>query len=123
MPVPNKPRLYLDEHMSKRLARQVRRHDIDITFTQEMGMMKASDKEQLAFAVTQQRAIVTSDFGDYNRLHKEYLLAESEHWGIILTDQAPINILTSRLVALSIMFTADELKNQLLWINDFEKLL
>lgn len=88
-----------------------------------MGLVSASDQEQLNFAVSQRRAIVTSDYGDYNRLHTEYLLAGREHWGIILTDQAPINILTLRLVALSIMFTADELKNQLLWINNFEELL
>ena len=43
----------------------------DITSSQEMGLLHKSDAEQLAFAVSQQRAIVTSDYGDYNRLHRE----------------------------------------------------
>ena len=54
---------------------------------------------------------------------ESYLLAGEEHWGILMTKQEPIDILRRRLLAVLFYFTADELKNQLLWINNFEELL
>jgi hypothetical protein len=33
MPLPNSPRLYLNEHLSPRLAAQLRRYGFDVTFS------------------------------------------------------------------------------------------
>ena len=44
---------------SARLAEALRRRDYDVETTVEAGTMEASDEEQLAYAVSQQRALVT----------------------------------------------------------------
>ncbi|MGH9835370.1 MAG: DUF5615 family PIN-like protein, partial [Blastocatellia bacterium] len=64
------PKLHLNEHLSPRLAAQLRQHGFDVTSTLEMGMVEADDDEQLAFAATEQRAIVTLCAGSTNSSDK-----------------------------------------------------
>ena len=59
------PKLHLNEHLSPRLAMQLRMHGYDVTSTLEMGMVGVDDDEQLAFAVAEQRAIVTFNHKDF----------------------------------------------------------
>ncbi|MFH1907757.1 MAG: DUF5615 family PIN-like protein [Chloroflexota bacterium] len=50
------PKLHLNEHLSPRLAVQLRQYGFDVTSTLELGMVEADDDEQLAYAASQQRA-------------------------------------------------------------------
>ena len=54
-------RYHLDEHIHAAVAVGLRRRGIDVTTTVEAGLMHASDPEQLAFALAQQRVLVTRD--------------------------------------------------------------
>jgi len=54
-------RYHLDEHMDSAVAVGLRRRGIDVTTTVEAVLMRASDPEQLAFALSQQRVLVTRD--------------------------------------------------------------
>jgi predicted nuclease of predicted toxin-antitoxin system len=56
-------RYHLDEHMDAAVAVGLRRRGIDASTTVEVGMMRATDAEQLAFARSQQRVFVTRDRG------------------------------------------------------------
>src|SRR4051794_2279752 len=96
----SEPRLHLDHHISRRVAEQLRNRGFDVTSSQELRMDRATDAEQLAYAVANQRAIVTADYGDYSRLNTHYLLAGQEHWGIILTEQYPIGTMVNYLLRL-----------------------
>ncbi|MGH9752709.1 MAG: DUF5615 family PIN-like protein [Blastocatellia bacterium] len=58
------PKLHLNEHLSPRLAVQLRMHGYNVTSTLEMGMVGVDDDEQLTFAVAEQRAIVTFNHKD-----------------------------------------------------------
>ena len=48
-------------------------------------MLSETDDQQLAFAVLQQRALVTLNVSDFVHLHEKYLADGKEHWGIILS--------------------------------------
>jgi hypothetical protein len=95
MPMP--PKLHLNEHLSPRLAAQLRKHGFDVTSTLELGMVEADDDEQLAFAASQQRALVTFNHQHLAPLHKQYVEQGKEHWGIILSTEESLSILSRRL--------------------------
>ncbi len=113
------PRLYLDEHLSPRIAAQLRKYGFDAVALHERKMLSEDDREQLAMAVSERRAIVTCNFGDYVSLGEEYDATSRQHWGIILTTEEPTGILIKRLLKLLNSFSADELKDQVRWLNEF----
>jgi hypothetical protein len=114
------PRLYLNEHLSPRLADQLRTYGFDVTSSQEAGMLSVPDSDQLAHAVSEQRAIVTFNVGDYVGLHQEYQAGGTEHWGIIFSTVESVDVLRNRLLSLLTSLSAGDLKNQIRWLNDFK---
>jgi hypothetical protein len=66
------PKLHLDEHVSHRLAGQLRQYGFDVTSVLEAGMVEAEDEQLLAYAASQQRAVVTFNHKDFALLHGEY---------------------------------------------------
>lgn len=114
------PKLHLNEHLAPRLAVQLRMHGYDVTSTLEMGMVGVNDDEQLAFAAAEQRAIVTFNHRDFVPLHELYLAEGKEHWGIVLSTEETISILRRRLLRLLNIVAADDLKNQMRWLNEFK---
>ena len=82
-------------------------------------MLSEADDQQLALAVSQQRALVTFNVSDFARLHEKYLADGKEHWGIILSTEESISVLLHRLLRLLNSVSADELKNQIRWLNEF----
>lgn len=54
-------RFHLDEHVSHAIARALQRRGIDVTTTTDAGLLGADDDEQLAFALSEQRVIMTHD--------------------------------------------------------------
>jgi predicted nuclease of predicted toxin-antitoxin system len=59
--MPRTIRFHLDENCDPRIAAGLRLHEVDITTTAEAGLLHASDDEQLAYALSQGRVIVTQD--------------------------------------------------------------
>lgn len=116
----NPPRLHLNEHFSHRMAVQLRKRGFDVTSSQECGMLTEPDDVQLAHATANGRAILSFNIKDFVRLHKQYMTEGREHWGIILSTELPIKILIHRLLRLFHSVSADELKNQLRWLNEFK---
>jgi predicted nuclease of predicted toxin-antitoxin system len=119
-PKPAPPRLHLNEHLSPTLAKQLCNQGFDVTSSQEVGLLRESDDKQLAYAAAHQRAIVTFNFSDFVRLHEMYVAESKEHWGIILSTRIPTSQLMRRLLRLLHSVTAEELRNQLRWLNDFK---
>lgn len=113
------PKLHLNEHLSPRLAEQLRRYGFDVTSTLELGMVEADDDEQLAYAASNQRTIVTFNHKDFAVCHARYLADGKDHWGIILSTEEAVDILRRRLLRLLNILSAEELKNQIRWLNEF----
>ena len=118
-PQPDAPKLHLNEHLSPRLANQLRKHGVDVTSSQESGLLSEPDDRQLEFAASERRAIVTFNIHDFVALHEQYLAEGKDHWGIILSTREPIHILFRRLLSLVRSVTAEQLKNQVRWLNEF----
>ncbi|MBM4080512.1 MAG: hypothetical protein FJ272_06050 [Planctomycetes bacterium] len=120
MPSLRPPRLYLNEHLSPRLAIQLRRYGFDAISSQDAKKLSEADEDQLAFAASEQRALVTFNASDFARLHDGYLAEGKEHWGIILSTEEPTSVLLHRLLRLLNSVSASELKNQVRWLNEFK---
>jgi predicted nuclease of predicted toxin-antitoxin system len=114
------PKLHLNEHLSPRLAAQLRQHGFDVTSTLELGMTEADDDEQLAYAASEQRALITFNHKDFAVRHTQYIVENKEHWGIILSTEESLDTLRRRLLRLLNTLTAEELKNQIRWLNEFK---
>jgi hypothetical protein len=73
MPNPRKHiKLHLNEHLSPRLAQQLRKHGFDVTSTLESDLVSKSDAEQLEYCCVTQRAILTFNKDHFSHLHAEY---------------------------------------------------
>lgn len=56
-----KIKFHLDEQVNPAIARELRRYGIDVTTTVEAKLRTQSDETQLAFAIQEQRVLVTHD--------------------------------------------------------------
>ncbi|MHB1037814.1 MAG: DUF5615 family PIN-like protein [Pirellulales bacterium] len=63
-------RFHLDENVHLAVAHGLRRRGIDVTTTGEAGLIGSTDEEQLTFARSHERVLVTHD-EDYLRLHHQ----------------------------------------------------
>jgi hypothetical protein len=82
------PDLYLDEDtQSDALIAALRSRGINLLTTSEAGMTQRADDDQLRFASSVKRVIITSNIADFARLHAHWLQAGREHNGIILIHQ------------------------------------
>jgi hypothetical protein len=83
-------------------------------------MDQADDTTQFAFAVEQERAVVTNNFRDFIALDEAYARQGKSHYGIIFTTKCPLSVLIRRLRALVEGVSAEQMKNQIRWLNEFE---
>ncbi len=66
--MPSQIKYHLDESISKAIASALESRGIDVTTPVEVGLLAASDDQQLAFASSQSRVLVTKDH-DFLRIH------------------------------------------------------
>jgi hypothetical protein len=67
-------RLYFDEDaMDSDLVHALRMHGVDVTTALDEGLIEPYDKDHLAFAASQNRALYSFNAGDYLALHSAYL--------------------------------------------------
>ena len=78
---------HLDEHISNAIADGLRRRGIDVTTTAQVGLSGFSDEDQLAFALSNDRVLVTRD-ADFLRLHQQRVA----HAGIVYSHQSSQSI-------------------------------
>src|SRR5256885_16595131 len=78
-------RLYLDQDVPVQLAGMLRSLGIDALTTLEAGMLGTEDPDQLAFAVSQKRVLVTHNREDFETIHTEWLQNGTPHYGIIVS--------------------------------------
>jgi predicted nuclease of predicted toxin-antitoxin system len=109
-------RLYLDEDVNVLVADLLKARGFDALTVRDAEQLQASDEEQLAYAVSQQRALVTHNRGDFEELIQTYFDTEQKHYGVILAVRRPPQEITKRLLAILNQVTADELENQVRYI-------
>jgi predicted nuclease of predicted toxin-antitoxin system len=108
--------LYLDEDVSVLVADLLRGRGFVATTTRDEGQLGKSDAEQLAFAISLGRTLLTHNRTDFEALAQEYTAAGRTHYGIILAQRQPSYELLRRLIRLLNQVTADEMENQVRYI-------
>ncbi|MFM7219425.1 MAG: DUF5615 family PIN-like protein [Nodosilinea sp.] len=107
--------LYTDEDIANLVATLLRNRGLDVLTTIEAGMSGFSDDEQLAYAASDNRCILTHNRVDYERSHLNYVQADQQHSGIIVTPQNNAYEVAKRVSIILNNLTADEVFNQLLY--------
>lgn len=102
-------RYYLDEHIDPAIADGLRQRGVDVKTTIELGYVQATDLEQLKFARSENRVIVTRD--------ADFLIVASQgidHAGIVFwhSKRRSIGTLVRRLVTLWRTASDEEMRNQ-----------
>jgi len=113
-------KLYLDEDIDLLLANVLRDRGYDVLTTHEAKMHKSDDHEQIDFATSQGRAILTHNVRDFHRIAKEYGKINKSHSGIILSSQLPFKELLKRILHLLHKHSAEDILNHVMWLEDFK---
>jgi predicted nuclease of predicted toxin-antitoxin system len=108
--------LYLDEDVSVLVAELVRARGFDLLTTREAGRLHSTDEEQLAYAASQQRALLTHNRVDFELLHHASLAAGTPHGGIIIAVRHSPYEIVRRLLLILNHVTADEMDGHLRYI-------
>jgi predicted nuclease of predicted toxin-antitoxin system len=115
-------RLHLDEDADAHaLLNALRHRGLDVTSTRELGLLRCSDEEQLAWAFEGGRVIYTYNASDFCRLHSEFMRQGRHHAGIIIGDQQAISIGEEmrRLLRISDARTAAEMADNLEFLGNW----
>ncbi len=107
----SKVKLYIDEDVWGGLAATLRERGYDAVDVHEMEQEGHSDDEQLAYAVTEERAILVYNKCDYVPLARDYFYANRSHWGIIISCQLKPGELLRRVIRLLEAVSAEEIQN------------
>ncbi|NER93715.1 MAG: hypothetical protein F6J86_07715 [Symploca sp. SIO1B1] len=107
--------LYTDEDMSALVARLLRSRGLDVTTVPEQANLGKTDSEQLEFATSVGRCILTHNRVDFEQLHLQYLEENRQHSGIIVVPQKNAYEVAQRICILVNTLTFDEIRNQLLY--------
>lgn len=107
--------LYTDEDMSALVATLLRARGLDVTTVPEQSTLGKTDREQLEFATSLNRCLVTHNRVDFESLHLSYLQERKQHTGIIVVPQKNSYEVARRIGVLVAGMSAEEIKNQLLY--------
>jgi len=82
------PGLYLDEDAeSNAWIEAFRARGLSVLTTSEAGMSTHTDAEQLRFAASRGRVMVSCNVADFAKLHSDWMSSGEDHAGIILVPQ------------------------------------
>ena len=108
--------MYFDEDVSYIAAKSLRSRGFRVLTTQEAARRRASDADQLTYATSQNLTLVTHNRVDFEQLATKYFTGGLNHAGIIIAVRRPATEFVLRLLKVLDRFTADEMKNRLIYI-------
>lgn len=98
------------------VAELIRAHGLVAITTQEAGQLHNSDAEQLAYAVREEKTLVTHNRVDFEALARAYFTTNQFHYGIIFVVRRPPQEITRRLLRILNSVTAEEMRDQVRYI-------
>jgi hypothetical protein len=115
--------LYTDEDVSPNLAPALRRRGYTEQSAIEASNIGVSDEAQLAYATEKGMALLTYNIQHFLPLAEAWYLNGQEHAGLILSEQfsqRQFGELLQRVLRLLNRWTADEIKNQTVFLQQFK---
>ncbi len=114
--------LYTDADVHGVLAAQIRRRGFDAISAYEAGNAALDDNDQLAYAASQRRAILTCNARHFEPLFEEWWRAGRKHYGVIVTEQLPVGEMLRRVLRLLNAVSAEEMENSYRDLAEFADL-
>lgn len=108
--------LYLDEDVDVLIADLLDIRGFSALTARDAGQLHKSDAEQLAYAVSQRKALLTHNRADFEALAQTYFAAGQPHYGIIIAVRRLPHVIVHRLLHILNHITADEMQDQLRYI-------
>lgn len=93
----------------------LRSRGLDVATVPEQATLGKTDAEQLDFAVSLGRCIVSHNRVDFEKLHLQYMEEDREHCGIIIVPQKNAYEVAKRVGVIVSALTIDIINNQLLY--------
>lgn len=112
--------LYLDEDVDPDLALALRARNVEVVSALELGRRQIEDAEHLAYAVSQQRAVLTHNRDDFLELAITCFAEAREHFGIVIAPQYPLSELLRRTLYLIATETQESLLSQVRWLQAYK---
>lgn len=114
-------KLYLDHDISYHLAEQLRTRGYDAVGAWEVGNARLSDSEQLDYAASQGRVLVTCNAQDFVPIYLEWWNGGRHHSGIVTSQQLTFGEMLKRLSNFLESITAQEMRNAIRNLAEFKK--
>jgi hypothetical protein len=114
--------LYIDEDVTSALAPALRWRGYTAQSTLEANNLALSDEAQLQYATDNRLAILTCNSQDFIPLAQEWYFAGQDHAGVIISpqfDRRQFGELMRKILHLLDSFTADEISNQVIFLQQF----
>lgn len=108
--------IYLDEDVNVLIADLIRSRGFVARTTLETDNLGKSDHEQFDFAVTHSFTFLTHNRVDFENIAQAYFHASKTHYGLIIAARHPPQEVAQRLLKILNTFTADEMKNHIVYI-------
>jgi len=110
-------RLYLDQDVRIQLGGMLRSNFVDAVTTLEAGRLGADDQDQLSFAASSDRAILTHNRLDFEDLHERWLAIHEPHAGILIAVQRrDLTITLGRILELLNRLDRDQIRNGIFYV-------
>jgi predicted nuclease of predicted toxin-antitoxin system len=110
--------LLLDEDVRPILGEILRQRGYDAIHVLDAGRTGKSDAEQLAYAVSQRRTILTHNIRHFRLLNQRYHEEGTQHFGILLSAQVPLRNLLRRALRFLGRHTAENVRNNVFWLDE-----
>ncbi len=108
--------LYADEDVDVLVGDLLRARGFNILTTRDANHLHATDVEQLAFAATEQRALLTHNRADFEALHQTYITSGQHHSGILIAVRHPAYEIVRRMLLILNAIAADEMQDQIRYL-------
>jgi len=108
--------LYFDEDVSVGIVDNLRTRGFDVLSSRAADALGKSDDDQMLYAVSQKRAIVTHNRADFELQHTKFLEQGLKHYGVIIAKRRKDAEVAAKLLSLLDDVTAEEMENQLRYI-------
>lgn len=110
-------RLLFDEDVSVEIVANLKSRGFDVLTVRDAGRLHLADEAQLAFAVQEERALVTHNRIDFELLHAQYLATQRRHFGIIIAKRRVQDyVVVRKLLSVLNSFSSEEMQNQLHYV-------
>lgn len=108
--------LYFDEDVSIRIVDNLRTRGFDVLSSRDAEMSGRSDDEQMLYAVSLRRAIVTHNRVDFEAQHSKFVEKGLKHYGVIVAKRRKDTEVVTKILALLDTVSAEEMKDHLRYV-------